>query len=186
MIRSDVLGSLVPHLGDTLAVCNIGAPSQELHALAERNGNFYMLGTMGLCTPIALGLALARPARAVLAIEGDGALLTNLGTLATLANNVADNLVVLVIDNASYGSTGDQPTYSGARTSLGAVARGCGCENVVECGADEAADSLRAAQVSARMTVIIAKCAPGNADVPVIRENPVVMRTRFMAEVAKG
>ena len=83
--------------------------------------NFYMLGTMGLCSSIGLGLALAQP-KPVIAIDGDGSVLTNLGTLATIGNNAADNFILLIIDNGSYGSTGDQPTYAGGRTSLAAAA----------------------------------------------------------------
>ena len=54
----------------------------------------------------------------MIAIDGDGSVLTNLATLATIANNVADNFVLLIVDNGSYGSTGDQPTYAGRKTSL--------------------------------------------------------------------
>ena len=70
MIRNDVLKTLIPVLGDTLVVCNIGAPRQELHALADRPGNFYMLGTMGLSSSIGLGVALAQD-KPVLAIVND-------------------------------------------------------------------------------------------------------------------
>ncbi|MFV2001769.1 MAG: thiamine pyrophosphate-dependent enzyme [Paracoccaceae bacterium] len=185
MIRHDVIKSLLPVLGDTLVVCNIGAPSQELFALADRAQNFYMLGTMGLCSSIGLGLALAQP-KAVLAIDGDGSVLTNLASLATMANNVADNFVLLIIDNGSYGSTGDQPTYAGAKTSLAAVARACGCDTVLECGAKDTASAVRRALAAGKMTVIISKCASGNAPVPVIEMNAVMIRERFMAAVRSG
>ena len=69
----------------------------------------------------------------MISIDGDGSVLTNLGTLPTIANNVADNYILLIIDNGSYGSTGDQPTYAGKKTRLEAVAAACGCENVVTC-----------------------------------------------------
>ncbi len=68
----------------------------------------------------------------MISIDGDGSVLTNLGTLPTIANNVADNYILLIIDNGSYGSTGDQPTYAGKKTPLEAVAKACGCENVVD------------------------------------------------------
>ncbi len=183
MIRNDVLKSLVPLLGEHLVVCNIGAPSQELHALADRPQNFYMLGTMGLCSSIGLGVALAQP-KTVIAIDGDGSVLTNLGTLATIANNPAPNFILMIVDNGSYGSTGDQPTYAGQRTSLAAVARACGCEDVVECAGEEAAEALGAALASGRMHVIVVKCASGNAPAPVIRMDPGVIRQRFMEAVA--
>ncbi|MFQ5622304.1 MAG: sulfopyruvate decarboxylase subunit beta [Paracoccaceae bacterium] len=182
MIRSEVLKSLVPVISDHLVVCNIGLPSQELHMLDDQPTNFYMLGTMGLASSIGLGLALAQKQK-VVAIDGDGSVLTNLGTLPTIANNAAGNFTLLIIDNGSYGSTGDQPTYAGKKTSLAAVAGACGCENVVECRAEDAADAVRAALDSDKMTVIVCKCRPGNIQVPVIGIDPVVIRDRFMNEI---
>ncbi|MBW8638471.1 hypothetical protein K1W69_14840 [Hoeflea sp. WL0058] len=117
-------------------------------------------------------------------LNGDGSVLTNLGTLPTIANNVADNLILLIIDNGSYGSTGDQPTYAGRKTSLAAVAKACGCENVVEYRAEETANVLREAILSEQMTIIVSKCESGNAPVCVIELDPAVIRHRFMQEVA--
>jgi sulfopyruvate decarboxylase subunit beta len=182
MIRSEVLESLVPVISDHLVVCNIGLPSQELHLLDDQPSNFYMLGTMGLASSIGLGLALAQRDK-VIAIDGDGSVLTNFGTLPTIANNVADNFILLIIDNGSYGSTGDQPTYAGRKTSLTAVAEACGCENVVECRAEDTAAALRQALDSDRMTIIVCKCESGNIKVPVIDMDPVVIKHRFMQEV---
>jgi len=182
MIRHDVLKTLLPIIRDKLVICNIGSPSQELFALDDQPTNFYMLGTMGLCSSIGLGLALAQ-SKSVVAIDGDGSVLTNLGTLATIANNVADNFILLIMDNGSYGSTGDQPTYAGKKTSLTRVAEACGCDTVVECSAHETADAVSSALDSGRMTVIVSKCSSGNATVPVIGMNPVLIRERFMQAV---
>jgi sulfopyruvate decarboxylase subunit beta len=184
MNRSEVLKSLVPVITDELVVCNIGLPSQELHLFDDQPSNFYMLGTMGLSSSIGLGLALAQPNK-VIAIDGDGSVLTNLATLATIANNAAPNYILLIIDNGSYGSTGDQPTYAGQKTSLAAVARACGCDNVIECEARETAEVVRAALQGDQMTVIVCKCSSGNINVPVIDMNPIVIRERFMAEVRR-
>ena len=182
MIRYDVLKQIAPILRDRLVVCNIGIPSQELHAIDDRPSNFYMLGTMGLASSIGLGLALAQR-KTVIVIDGDGSVLTNLGTLPTIANNVADNYILLIVDNGSYGSTGDQPTYAGKKTSLAAVATACGCENVVECRGEETAQVLEAAIAAGKMTVIVCKCESGNAKMPVITLDPVVIRDRFMTAV---
>ena len=182
MIRSEVLKSILPVISDKLVVCNIGLPSQELHLLDDQPSNFYMLGTMGLSSSIGLGVALAQKDK-VIAIDGDGSVLTNFGTLPTIANNVADNFVLLIIDNGSYGSTGDQPTYAGLKTSLTEVAKACGCENVVECQAEDAASVLQQALDSNQMTVIVCKCESGNITVPVIDMDPVVIKHRCMQEV---
>ena len=182
MIRYEVLKTLLPVIRDELVICNIGSPSQELHALDDQPTNFYMLGTMGLCSSIGLGLALSQ-SKPVIAIDGDGSILTNFGTLATIANNTANNFILLIIDNGSYGSTGDQPTYAGKKTSLAKVAQACGCETVVECSAENTADVLAKAIASGKMTIIVSKCSSGNAKAPVIDTNPVVIIDRFMRAV---
>lgn len=182
MIRSEILREIAPILRHQLVVCNIGIPSQELHAIDDQPSNFYMLGTMGLASSIGLGLALSQP-KPVIVIDGDGSVLTNLGTLPTIANNVADNYILLIIDNGSYGSTGDQPTYAGLKTSLAKVAQACGCDNVVECQAEETGAVLQRALDSGKMTVIVCKCESGNAKMPVITMDPVIIRDRFMQEV---
>lgn len=182
MIRSEILKEIAPILRDQLVVCNIGIPSQELHAIDDQPTNFYMLGTMGLASSIGLGLAPAQP-KTVIAIDGDGSVLTNLGTLPTIANNVADNYILLIVDNGSYGSSGDQPTYAGKKTSLAAVATACGCDNVIECQAEDTGRVLQQAIDARQMTVIVCRCESGNAKMPVITMDPVVIRDRFMKAV---
>ncbi|KRO86305.1 MAG: sulfopyruvate decarboxylase subunit beta [Rhodobacter sp. BACL10 MAG-120910-bin24] len=183
MIRSEILKEIAPIIRDQLVVCNIGLPSQELHMIDDQPTNFYMLGTMGLASSIGLGLALAQD-KTVISIDGDGSVLTNLGTLPTIANNVANNYILLIIDNGSYGSTGDQPTYAGKKTSLTAVAKACGCENVIEVQDKDLAPVLQGAIDSKKMTVIVCKCDSGNIKLPVITMDPVVIRDRFMKAVS--
>ena len=183
MIRSEVLREIAPILRDQLVVCNIGLPSQELHMIDDQPSNFYMLGTMGLCSSIGLGLALAQD-KTVISIDGDGSVLTNLGTLPTIANNVADTYILLIIDNGSYGSTGDQPTYAGKKTSLTAVAKACGCETVIEVQDKDLGPVLQGAIERERMGVIVCKCESGNIKLPVITMDPVVIRDRFMKAVS--
>ena len=182
MIRSEILREIATILRDQLVVCNIGLPSQELHMIDDQPTNFYMLGTMGLSSSIGLGLALAQD-KTVISIDGDGSVLTNLGTLPTIANNVADNYILMIIDNGSYGSTGDQPTYAGKKTKLENVAKACGCENVVVCDDVDTGKTLQAAIDSKQMTIIVVKCDSGNVKVPVITMDPVVIRHRFMEAV---
>ena len=182
MIRSELLKEIAPLLSDQLVVCNIGLPSQELHSIDDQPSNFYMLGTMGLSSSIGLGLALAQNKK-VISIDGDGSVLTNFGTLPTIANNVAKNFILLIVDNGSYGSTGDQPTSAAMKTSLSEVAKACGCENVIECTAQETKDILKKAIEGEEMTIIVSKCESGNVNVPVISMDPVEIRSRFMKAV---
>ena len=118
-------------------------------------------------------------------IDGDGSVLTNFGTLPTIANNIAGNFILLIIDNGSYGSTGDQPTYASRKTSLAKVAEACGCENVIECSAEATPATVQAAIEGNQMTIIVSKCVSGNIKVPVIDMDAPVIRDRFMREVAR-
>ena len=169
MIRSDVIKALAPVIRDHLVVTNIGLPSQEMHLIDDQPTNFYMLGTMGgLASSIGLGLALAQEKKVLVIDSGDGSVLTNLGTLPTIANNVASNYVLLIIDNGSYGSTGDQPTYAGKKTSLTKMAEAAGCENVIECSDVDTPAVVEAALAGDQMTIIVSKCESGNIKSPVI------------------
>ena len=93
---------------------------------------------------------------------------------------------MLIIDNGSYGSTGDQPTYAGRKTSLAAVAEACGCDRVIECQAEDTGKVLQEALDAKKMTVIVCKCESGNAKMPVITLDPVVIKHRFMEAVQKA
>ena len=178
MNRYDLIETLVPVLNDALVVCNIGIPSQELFSICDRENHFYMLGSMGLCSSIGLGLALTTNKR-VVALEGDGAVLMNLGTLTTIGNRAPDNLILLVIDNGSYGSTGDQATYTSETTSLAVMARGGGCKNVIECPGEETAGELVDALAAQQAVVITSQVVPGNRPLPVVPLHPIVLRERF-------
>jgi thiamine pyrophosphate-dependent acetolactate synthase large subunit-like protein len=112
-------------IDDALVVTNVARSGFEWHALCPREGNIYTMA-MGMVTPVCLGLALALPHRRVIAVDGDGSLLLNLGALATVANAAPPNLIVLVFDNRSYASTGGLPTATAGPTDLAAIAQGAG------------------------------------------------------------
>ena len=92
----------------------IGNTNFDFWAAGHRPQNFYMLGSMGLAFPIALGVALAQPKRRVFALEGDGSLLMQLGCLSTIATLAPKNLTMIVMDNGIYQITGAQPTPAAA------------------------------------------------------------------------
>ena len=104
----------------------IGNTNFDLWAAGHRPQNFYMLGSMGLACPIALGVALAQPERGVIALEGDGSILMQLGCLATIAKVAPSNLTIIIMDNGLYQITGKQKTATAASTDIVAVARGAG------------------------------------------------------------
>jgi len=180
--RFELLKNIKPVLNETLVVCNIGIPSQELYALGDRDNYFYMLGGMGLCCSVGLALA-QNSSKPVLSIEGDGAVLMNMGALATIGNCATGNFTLMIVDNGSYGSTGDQATFTSRRTRLADVARGAGCEKVLECSGDEIIPILEEALKSESFTVIVVKVESGNEKVGPIPLNPVIIRERFRARV---
>jgi thiamine pyrophosphate-dependent acetolactate synthase large subunit-like protein len=133
MRRSECLAALAPMLTDQLVVTNVARTGFETHMAMPREGNLYTMG-MGLVTPVVLGLALSLPHRGVIALDGDGSILLNLGILATIATYSPANLVTIVFDNESYASTGGLPTATAAKTKLDAVAKAAGIANAVEVG----------------------------------------------------
>ena len=131
MKRAECLGMLHPDLHDKLVVTIMGACAQELYDLGHCDNFFYLQHAMGLASSIGLGLATHLPAERVVVLDGDGSVLMNLGTFATLARYRPRNLVHIIFDNGSLLSTGgfDSHTTSGV-TDLAAIARGAGIEHV--------------------------------------------------------
>ena len=125
---ADLIGRLPE---DALIVTGLGSPSYDVFAAGDRPGAFYLWGAMGAAAPLALGLALARPDRPVVAITGDGEHLMGIGALATIGAVLPPNLTVVVLDNAHFGETGMQPSHTGLGTDLVAVAQGFGIRDAV-------------------------------------------------------
>src|SRR5215831_13086795 len=103
MNRLDLTRRLLARLGHEEAViAGIGNTNFDLWAAGQRAQNFYMLGSMGLACPIALGVALAQPERGVIALEGDGSILMALGCLTTIGMVKPRNLTIIIMDNGIY------------------------------------------------------------------------------------
>jgi thiamine pyrophosphate-dependent acetolactate synthase large subunit-like protein len=168
-------------------VAGIGNSNFDLAAAGNRPEHFAMLGSMGLAVPIALGVALAQPARRVIALEGDGSLLMNLGCLATVASVAPPNLVIVIWDNAAYQITGGQPSATAGATDLVAVARGAGLAQAAwVTGEDEFATAIaRALQVDGpHFFAARVDDAPGAARP---ERDPVLLKDRFMRGIgSKG
>jgi sulfopyruvate decarboxylase subunit beta len=176
MKRIDAISAIAKERRDALIICNIGFPSRELYAARDQPENFYMLGSMGMASSIGLGLALAKPDRKVVSIDGDGAVLMNLGTLATIANYAPDNYLLVILDNCAYGSTGCQPTATCGRTDLAQVARAAGIKEVQTAFTLE---DLKASIGGRGRRVLVVKVEAGNAEVPIIDISPKQIMERF-------
>jgi len=122
--------------GDLLVIAGLGQCTWDITDAGDRPQNLPLWGGMGGAAMVGLGLALAQPRRRVLVITGDGDMLMGLGSLATVAAQRPANLAIVVLDNETFGETGNQathtapatagPTERGAGTDLAIVARGCG------------------------------------------------------------
>ncbi len=125
--RFDITQRLVARLKhDEAVIGGIGYTNFDLWGSGQRAQNFYMLGSMGLAVPIALGVALAQPQRGVFALEGDGSILMQLGSLATVAARAPKNLAIVIMDNGTYQITGGQQTLTEQGADIVAIARGAG------------------------------------------------------------
>lgn len=174
-IEAIALAADVAQAEGALLISNIGFPSRELYAAKDRDANFYMLGSMGLASSIGLGLALARPERWVISLDGDGSVLMNLGTLATIAHHAPENYLLVILDNCCYGSTGSQPTCTHLGTDLAALALAAGVKNV-----EEVNNLVDLANALTGYGVVVAKVKAGNASVPIIDLTPEEIIERFM------
>ena len=113
MKRADAIRVITECLsGNESVIATTGKPSRELFSLADRPGNFYMQGSMGHAPSIGLGVALARPEKKVIILDGDGALLMHLGVLSSVGHYKPGNFYHIVLDNESYETTGNQDTTS--------------------------------------------------------------------------
>src|SRR5271168_1681638 len=127
MNRFDITKRMVARLKhDEAVIGGIGYTNFDLWAAGRRPQNFYMLGSMGLAVPIALGVALAQPHRKTFALEGDGSILMQLGSLSTVAARAPKNLCIVIMDNGAYQITGGQLTMTAQGTDIVGIARASG------------------------------------------------------------
>lgn len=181
LTRYEVINAIAPFLKNRLVICNLGFPAKELYHVLHQPSNFYMLGSMGMATPIGYGLAISCK-KEVIVIDGDGSLLMNPGALSTIALRSPDNLTVIVIDNGVYSSTGDQATAANSVTNLSVVAQGFGIKNVITVSrADEILAALKNKKRGAKVIHVIAR--RGNMKLPNIPVSAKDIRNNFMLEV---
>jgi len=128
--RYEAIERVLGHVGERdLLVSTTGMISREVFASNDRQGNFYMIGSMGLASSLALGLALLQPQRPVFVLEGDGSAMMSLGTLPLIGAEVPRNLVHVILDNEAYETTGSQPSIS-SKVSLASIGKASGYSTV--------------------------------------------------------
>jgi thiamine pyrophosphate-dependent acetolactate synthase large subunit-like protein len=181
MNRFDLTSRLVAKLKNEEAVVGgIGNTNFDLWAAGHRPQNFYMLGSMGLAFPIALGVALAQPKRRVFALEGDGSLLMQMGCLSTIATLKPTNLTMIVMDNGVYQITGAQPTPASTVADIVAIAQGSGIANSAWAADEEDFERLVDQSLSATVPTLIGVRIDEKPGTGQTRRDPVQIRERFM------
>lgn len=188
MKLAEALGVITPLLRDELVVHANGFISRESFNISDRPGNFYMIGSMGLASSIALGVALNRPDRRVVVFDGDGNVLMNLGSVALIGATQPGNLVHIVFDNEVYGSTGNQRTIA-AQVALEEIAHSAGYKRVQRV---ETATALRTAAqeflAQPGPSFLLIKIEPDREERKIgrITHDPPQIATRFMEAVRRG
>jgi thiamine pyrophosphate-dependent acetolactate synthase large subunit-like protein len=161
-------------------MANLGNASWDLQTAAERPQNYYSMGSMGLISSMGLGMAMAQPRRKVIILDGDGSLLMNLGSLATIGVVAPPNLIHVVWDNEQFQLTGGQKTHTARGVDLAGIARNAGIRRVHVPGNE---DQFEAACVEALGSegpwFLLAKVAPEPAQARILWD-PVLLKYNFM------
>ncbi len=184
--REEALREVVANTreGETVLLASTGFCGRELYAIADRPNHLYMVGSMGCVTPLALGLALARPDLKVIALDGDGAALMRLGALATVGACAPRNLWHLLLDNGAHESTGGQATVS-ATVAFADVAAACGYGSCLD--TDQVAQLAPWLQQEGGPHFARLLTRTGTPkDLPRPKVTPAQVRARFMRHISAG
>ena len=185
MKRFACLQMLAGVAGDALVVSSAGAMTLEWNSLRPSDGNF-RVRTLGLCSSIALGMALGLPHRKVIALDGDGSLLMNLCSLPTIARMNPKNLLHIVFDNEVYEVSGQKKTATGAGTDLVGVAHAAGVKNALWANSqEEFANAVASAISGNELCFIGAKVSTERAEVGPYPVDEVENKYRFIRHVER-
>ncbi len=169
MVREEIIQHIVKASGEDPIVCTTGKASRELFETRVANSqshkyDFLTVGSMGHSNSIALGVAINKPEQRVWCVDGDGAILMHMGSMAVLGANKPKNLIHVVINNGAHETVGGMPTVAG-NIDLVAIAKACGYPNAVcvDCFADLDKE-LEAAKARKELSLIEVKCSLGARD----------------------
>lgn len=180
MKRCEAIETIADALkGDELVITANGMISREMCAIKDGPNNFYMIGSMGLASSIGLGLALSLPKKRIVVIDGDGNILMNMGSLATIGDLAPKNLIHIVLDNESHDSTGGQPTAS-RKVKLNNVAKASGFKLTKKVYDVEALQKVMKELLSLRgPSFVLVKIMRGGKETPRVPYEAETIKTRF-------
>lgn len=169
MIREEIIQHIVQASGEDPIVSTTGKASRELFETRVANGqshkyDFLTVGSMGHSSSIALGVAINKPDTKIWCIDGDGAVLMHMGSMAVLGANAPKNMIHVVINNGAHETVGGMPTVA-ANIDLVAIAKACGYPYAVSVDTFDALDAeLEAAKNRNELSFIEVKCSIGARD----------------------
>ena len=162
-------------------VFTCGATCREMVAVERRENHLYVVDSMGLVSSIVLGLSLGLEQdtrRRAVAVEGDGGMLMSLSALSTIGYLQPEKLLLIVLDNQRHDSTGGQQTFT-TRLDLAAIAASCGLRTWKAQDLEELKQAIAEAVATSGPGFIHMKIGPGNAEVPLLLDDPVTLGDRF-------
>ncbi len=169
MNREDVIAQIVKVSGDDPIISTTGKASRELFEIRERNKqghqhDFLTVGSMGHSSSIALGVALQKPHKRIWCIDGDGAILMQMGAMATLGAIKPKNLIHIVINNEAHETVGGMPTVAKDIDFVG-IAKACGYPSAVSvCEEITLDEELQKAKQRDCLSFIEIKCSIASRD----------------------
>ena len=181
MNRFDLTSRLVKKLRNEAVIGGIGNTNFDLWAAGQRPENFYMLGSMGLAVPIALGVAIAQPGRRTFVLEGDGSILMQLGALGTVAAQAPKNLAIVAFDNGMYQITGQQQSLTAGTVDLVAMAKGAGLAQSEWARDESHFEALVDRALRGDGPWFIGARIDASKPAAVTERDPALIRRRFMA-----
>ncbi|NLT09892.1 MAG: phosphonopyruvate decarboxylase [Ruminococcus sp.] len=169
MLREEIIQHIADAAGEDPIVSTTGKASRELFETRtareqSHKYDFLTVGSMGHSSSIALGVALNKPEKRIWCIDGDGAVLMHMGSMAVLGANAPENLIHVVINNGAHETVGGMPTVASS-VDVVAIAKACGYPNAVSVDSFEALDrELEAAKSRHQLSLIEVKCSIGARD----------------------
>lgn len=166
MVREKIIQHIVKASGEDPIVSTTGKTSRELFetrvALKQSHKyDFLTVGSMGHSSSIALGVAINKPDTRVWCIDGDGAVLMHMGSMAVIGATNPNNLIHVVINNGAHETVGGMPTVA-SEINIVAIAKACGYKNAVSVNTFESLDmELDLAKKRGELSLIEVKCSIG-------------------------
>lgn len=169
LVREEIIQHIAKAAGEDPIVSTTGKASRELFETRtakeqSHKYDFLTVGSMGHSSSIALGVALNKPSTRVWCIDGDGAVLMHMGSMALVGANKPSNMIHVVINNGAHETVGGMPTVA-SKIDLCAIAKACGYPNAVCVDTLEALDeALENAKKSNELSLVEVKCGIGARD----------------------